>query len=396
MALTHQIEKLSLSNKTVFLRLDLNVPIQEGKILDESRILAALPTLQYILSHTNRVCVASHLGRPKSKDDRSLSLQPVGERLAELTDREVLLVEDYNEEPVDQVLKQLGKNQFVLLENLRFHQEESNNDLNFAKNLAKGIDYYVNDAFGAIHRKHASIVGVASLIPSERRAAGYLVEKEIRALDALMKSPSPFTVVLGGSKVSDKIKLILNLVNHCNDLIIGGAMAYTFLKYQGVDVGNSLVEEDKMEFVAAIYRAAESRNVNIHLPVDHLCATEFSKNAVATHVCDQSFAKPYLGLDIGPQTLEKIGRVIKDSKTVFWNGPMGVFEWEAFSQGTIGVAHLLARCKGYTLVGGGDSVFAVNRANLKEDFSHVSTGGGASLEYLEGQSLVGLKALQES
>ena len=332
MAVINHIQDLQLKGQTVFLRLDLNVPTIEGEIQDDSRILAALPTLQHVLSQTNKVCVASHLGRPKGQKMDKFSLMPVGKRLSELTNKEVLLVDDYDKEPVDQVLKQLGKNQFILLENLRFYEGETKNDLQFSKNLAKGIDYYIDDAFGVAHRRHASVVGVPELLPFSRKATGFLVDKETSALDKLIKSPQPFVVLLGGSKISDKIKLILNVINYCNDLIIGGAMAYTFLKYKGVDVGASLVEEDKMDLVDAVYRAAEARKVTIHLPVDHVCATHFLKEAQPFQIKEQSFAAPQIGLDIGSRTLENIGRVTKRAKSVFWNGPMGVFEWPSFSK----------------------------------------------------------------
>lgn len=388
-----EIEQLELNNRSVFLRLDLNVPMKNGVITDDTRIREALPTLRYILERTHKVVVASHLGRPKDDKDKNYSLDPVGIRLAELLNKEIAFVTDYRDKPIDQLLLQLEKNQFILLENLRFFPEETQNDEAFSQTLAKGIDFYISDAFGAIHRKHASVVGVPEKIPQQRRAIGLLMKKEIVALDKLKNEhKAPFTVIIGGAKVSDKMSVILNLLNHCNHLLIGGAMAYTFLKYQGIDVGSSLVEHDKLDLVASIYRNAEARRVSIHLPCDHVCGETFSQETEA-QIFEEAIPKGFMGLDIGPKTIENFKNIIASSQTIFWNGPLGVFEWSKFRNGTLAVAEAIAESRSYSVAGGGDSVAAINMARVADKFSHVSTGGGASLEYIEGKILPGLKVL---
>lgn len=388
------IRDLDLRNKSVFLRLDLNVPIQNGEILDDTRIVAALPTLTYILERTNKVCVVSHLGRPKGKPDAKYSLEPVGAKLAELLKKEVCFVDDYLNEPLDQIVKQLNSNQFVLLENIRFHAGETDNDKAFCEKLMAGFDFYVNDAFGTAHRAHASTSGCAELLAPEFRGAGLLMEKEIETLGGLMARPEhPFTVIMGGSKVSDKIGVILNMLNRCNHMIIGGAMAYTFLKYKGFSVGDSRVEEDKLQLVESIYRNAESRHVEIHIPYDHICAEAFSEDAAPVSVDTQEIPKGLMGLDIGPKTAAHYQEVIAASRTVLWNGPMGVFEWEAYSKGTMAIADAMAKSTATTVIGGGDSVAAANKAGVADKMSHISTGGGASLELLEGRELPGIHVL---
>jgi phosphoglycerate kinase len=388
------LQDLEFRGKKVFLRLDLNVPIKNGKITDETRIIEALPTIRYILERTNKVAIASHLGRPDGEVDLKYSLEPVGVRLAELLGREVVFVNDYAKEPYDQVLGQINPNQFVLLENLRFNKGETKNDPDFCRLLAKGTDLYVNDAFGTAHRAHASTCGVAELLDPDKRAGGFLMQKEIEALSSILQHPAaPFTVVMGGAKVSDKIGVILSLLNKCNHLIIGGAMAYTFLKYKGFEVGSSRVEADRMDLVEAIFRNAEARRVQIHLPIDHGCAKEFKETEPRVEVSSENIPQGLMGLDIGPKTIKSYADVIANSRTVFWNGPMGVFEWDAFAQGTKAVANALAACTGKTIIGGGDSVAAVNQAGLADRMTHISTGGGASLELLEGRTLPGIKIL---
>jgi phosphoglycerate kinase len=384
---------LDFKGKSVFLRLDLNVPIKNGVIKDDTRIREALPTLRYILERTNKVAIASHLGRPDGEVDLKYSLEPVGARLAELLDREVVFVSDYAKEPADQVLGQIRGNQCVLLENLRFNPGETKNDPDFARLLMRGIDLYVNDAFGTAHRAHASTVGCAEIVPPERRAGGILMDKEIDALGAILSGPeAPFTVVMGGAKVSDKIAVILSLLTRCNHLVIGGAMAYTFLKFKGVDVGSSRVEADKMDLVEAIFRNAEARRVQIHLPLDHGCAKEFKEDAERVDV-KGAIPAGLMGLDIGPATTRAYGDVIRNSRTVFWNGPMGVFEWPAFATGTMAIAESMAQARAKTVIGGGDSVAAVNQAGVASKMTHISTGGGAALEFLEGITLPGIKVL---
>lgn len=390
------IKDIDLTGKKVFIRLDLNVPIKNGKITDETRITEALPTIRYILEKTHKVVLASHLGRPDGEVDLKYSLEPVGERLAELLGREVVFVSDYAQEPYDQVLNQISTNQFVLLENLRFNKGETKNDQAFCRLLATGIDIYVNDAFGTAHRAHASTVGMAELMKPEKRAAGFLIEKEVKALGGILQRPqNPFTVVMGGAKVSDKMAVILNLLNHCNNLIIGGAMAYTFLKYKGVSVGNSKIEADKLDLVETIFRNADARKVQIHLPVDHGCASEFKEEVDRVDV-GLEIPNNLMGLDIGPRTQAQFSQVIKSSKTVFWNGPMGVFEWPKFASGTMSIAKAMSEVVGSTVVGGGDSVSAVNVAGVAKQMTHVSTGGGASLELLEGRILPGIKILMKN
>jgi phosphoglycerate kinase len=389
------IKDVDFSGKSVFVRLDFNVPLKDGTITDETRIQAAIPTLQHILKQTNRVVLASHLGRPKGKYNAELSLAPVGERLAELLNVEVLLASDYEKEPIDSLLGQLGKNQIILLENLRFNPGETKNDRELVDKLTKGIDYFVNDAFGAAHRAHASTAGIPHVLGDNNSFAGMLIEKEVNSLSGLLSgATAPFAVVMGGSKVSDKLDVILSLIERCNDILIGGAMAYTFLKYKGHNVGNSRVEEDKMKLVEMIYRNADQRGVRLHLPVDHVCAKEFSETAEAVVTEGVEIPEGLMGLDIGPQTIANYCEIIKPAKTVLWNGPMGVFEWDSFAAGSLEVARAMAECEGNTVVGGGDSVSATNKAGVGSKMSHVSTGGGASLEFLEGKTLPGIKPLK--
>ena len=389
------LKDLDFTGKKVFLRLDLNVPIKDGKIKDELRIVEALPTIRHILAATNKVAIASHLGRPDGEFDLKYSLEPVGVRLAELLGKECVFVSDYGDEPYDQVLSRIDPDQFVLLENLRFHPGETKNAPDFCRQLAEGIDLYVDDAFGTAHRAHASTTGVAELLEPEKRAAGFLIEKEIKALSGLLAhAEAPYTVVMGGAKVSDKIAIILNLLTRCNHMLIGGAMAYTFLRFQGVDVGESKVEEGRMDLVESIFRTAEARKVQIHLPLDHGCAASFKESSKRVDVESAAIPDGLMGLDIGPKTSKEYGDVIARSRTVFWNGPMGVFEWPAFAAGTMGVARAVAACTGRTVVGGGDSVAAVNEAGVAAKIGHVSTGGGAALEFLEGRILPGIRVLQ--
>lgn len=390
-----QLEGVDLKNKKVLVRLDLNVPLKDGVITDETRILKALPTLRYILEQTNKVAVMSHLGRPKGEVNSKYSLEVVGHRISQLLEKEVLFVEDFAEEPIEQIFAHMDPNQFILLENLRFDPKEKENDLNFSQHLAQGFDVYVNDAFGTVHRAHSSVVGVAEQFIAENRYAGFLISSEIDALSKVKNHPkAPFTVVMGGSKVSDKITVILNLMNVCNNILIGGAMAYTFLKYKGFEVGNSRVEEDKLDLVEKIYENAKIRKVQIHLPVDHIAAADFSENAEAVACNGENIPEGLMGLDIGPKTQKEYAKIIAESNTVLWNGPMGVFEWPQFANGSLAVAEAMAsNDRAYTVVGGGDSVSATNLAGVSEKMSHVSTGGGASLEYLEGKTLPGLKVL---
>ena len=389
-----KFQDVDFKGKKVFLRLDLNVPMDGGLITDDTRIRAALPTLRKILEQTNKVVICSHLGRPKGTPDPKYSLETVGERLAELLGQEVVFVDDYEDENWADILDHLESGQLALLENLRFFAGETANSRDFSLNLIRGFDYYVDDAFGAVHRAHASTVGAPLELNPEQRLAGYLIQREVAALAPLLKRPeAPFTVIMGGAKVSDKIKVILSLLDHCNNLLIGGAMAYSFLKYKGKAVGNSKIDAGQDELLNSIFRNAERRAVNIVLPEDHICAATFTANAQAVTIDSADIPSGLMGLDIGPKTLERYRSIICESKTVLWNGPMGVFEWEQFSSGSLGVAHAMAQNNGFTIIGGGDSVAAAVKAGVTDRIKHISTGGGASLEFLEGSILPGIKVL---
>lgn len=386
------IENIDLVNKSVFLRLDLNVPLDEnGDISDLTRIEKSLPVIKYILKFTNKLVIASHLGRPKGKPDPKYSLEVVGRKLTELLKLEVAFVDDYVRAPVDQLLNQLGKNRIILLENLRFYSQETENNKEFAQKLAKGIDVYVNDAFGAMHRAHASVDAIAERFSKDKKAIGFLVREELQALDKIKDQVvNPFTIVIGGSKVSDKVGILLNLINSCNNIIVGGAMSYAFLQHMGKGIGTSLCEPNTDRMVQSILANAQARKVSIYLPEDHVCA----KNIEDTEgKIFESIPDDYMALDIGPKTVERYKNIIAASKTIFWNGPMGVFEKAPFKRGTFAVAETIASTECFSVVGGGDSISAINRAGLAKAFGHISTGGGASLEYLEGKSLPGLKAL---
>lgn len=381
----------------VFLRLDLNVPLKNGKITDDARIQAALPTIKWLLDKNAKIIACSHLGRPKGVGyEAEYSLEPVGARLAELLDLDVILAQDYLDGSISKMVKDLTFGQMILLENLRFHTEEQAGNLTFAQNLASHAQYYVNDAFGTCHRADASMVAVAECFPAKNRAAGFLIEKEMHFLENAFKHPQPpVTAIFGGSKVSDKIEILRKFTTIANNMIIGGAMAYTFLKYRGVNVGKSRVESDKMDLVAEIFKAAERRNVKIYLPTDHMAASEFSEGTQPLQISEQDIPDHLMGLDIGKNTASQFATVIENSKVVVWNGPMGVFEWDAFAHGTKSVALALTKCRGTTIVGGGDSAAAIAKFNLQDKVTHVSTGGGASMELLEGKELPGIRVLRK-
>ena len=386
---------IDLKEKTVFLRVDFNVPLdEECKIRDDSRIKAALPTINYLIEQKARVVVASHLGRPKGEYIPEFSLKPVAERLSELIPQEVILAPDVIGEEVLKLKKELKENQTLLLENLRFHKGETANDSSFAQLLAQEVDYYVNDAFGAPHRLHASVVGIAQYV--EKSAAGFLLKKEVDYLSKAVHSPpKPYVAILGGAKVSDKIPVIENLLNKADSILIGGAMAYTFFKAQGYEVGRSLVEEDKIELARLLLDRAQEEKVNFYLPSDHLVAAEKDSEAEVKTVGSPPLPSDLMGLDIGPKTVEKYSEIIATAKTIFWNGPMGVFEIDKFSQGTMKIAEAVANSEALSIVGGGDSVAAVYKAGVSEKISHISTGGGASLEFMANETLPGIEALSE-
>ncbi|MCC6807906.1 MAG: phosphoglycerate kinase [Deltaproteobacteria bacterium] len=389
------LKDLELSGVPTFIRVDFNVPLsKDGKIEDDSRITAALPTIKYALEKGAKIALASHLGRPKGKD-KSLSLLPVGEHLAKLLEIDVILAEDCVGDGVRRIMSEMRAKQVVLLENLRFHKEEEANDEAFARLLAAPFKAYVNDAFGAAHRAHASTAGMVKFV--QEKAAGFLMMKEVEHLQPLLgDAKKPFVAILGGAKVSDKIAVIDQLLQRVDALLIGGAMAYTFLAAQGINVGTSRVEKDKLNVAKDILARAKARKVKLLLPIDHVAATEFDEKASAMIVDDAALPENAMGLDIGKKTRALFKEEIVRAATAFWNGPMGVFEWPAFAEGTMSVAHALAECKGTTVVGGGDSVSAVNQAGVAHKMTHVSTGGGASLELLEGKKLPGIAALEEA
>ena len=389
------VEDLDLQGKRVFLRVDFNVPLdEEGKIRDDTRIKAALPTLNHLLEHKAKVIAASHLGRPKGKYDPNLSLKPVTERLSELIHQDVILAPDVIGDEVLKLKKNLKEGQVIFLENLRFHPEEKANDSNFAQLLAQEVDYYVNDAFGACHRAHASVVAIA--LYTEKSAAGLLVKKEVEYLSKAVHSPQkPYVAILGGVKVSDKIPVIENLLNKADSILIGGAMAYTFFKAQGFDVGNSLVEEDKMDLSLKIINNAKEKEVNFYLPTDHIVANAIEPEAESQAMDFFPIPSDLMGLDIGPKTVETYTEIITQAQTIFWNGPMGVFEIDKFSEGTMKIAEAVAGSEALSIVGGGDSVAAVYKAGISEKISHISTGGGASLEFIANETLPGIEALTE-
>lgn len=389
------VKDLDLPGKRVFLRVDFNVPLdEEGKIRDDTRIKAALPTLNHLLEQKAKVIAASHLGRPKGKYDPKLSLKPVAERLSELIHRDVILAPDVIGDEVLKLKKDLKEGQVLFLENLRFHPEEKANDSSFAQLLAQEVDYYVNDAFGACHRAHASVVAITQ--HTEKSAAGFLVKKEVEYLSKAVHSPQkPYVAILGGAKVSDKIPVIENLLNKADSILIGGAMAYTFFKAQGFDVGRSLVEQDKIDLSLKIVNNAKEKKVNFYLPTDHIVANAIEPEAESQTMDSFPIPSDLMGLDIGPKTVETYTEIIAQAQTIFWNGPMGVFEIDKFSQGTMKIAEAVADSEALSIVGGGDSVAAVYKAGISEKISHISTGGGASLEFIANETLPGIEALTE-
>ena len=386
---------LDLRGKRVFLRVDFNVPLdEECKIRDDTRIKAALPTINYLLEQKAKVVVASHLGRPKGEYIPEFSLKPVAERLSELIPQEVILAPDVIGEEVLKLKKELREDQALLLENLRFHKGETANDPSFAQLLAQEVDYYINDAFGASHRSHASVVGIAQYV--EKAVAGFLLEKEVDYLSKAVHSPSkPYVAILGGAKVSDKIPVIENLLNKADYILIGGAMAYTFFKAQGFEVGRSLVEEDKIELARLLLNRAQEEKVNFYLPSDHLVAADKDSDTEVKTVDSPPLPSDLMGLDIGPKTVDKYSEIIAKARTIFWNGPMGVFEIDKFSRGTMKIAEAVANSEALSIVGGGDSIAAVYKAGVSEKISHISTGGGASLEFIANETLPGIEVLSE-
>ena len=390
------VDELQLGNKRVFIRVDFNVPLTEdGQVTDDTRIRLALPTIELALKAGAKVILASHLGRPKGVDPK-LSLEPVASRLSELlsNEQEVILADDCVGDGVKKLVRDLEPGHVLMLENLRFHKEEEANDEAFSRELASHADVYVNDAFGAAHRAHASTVGMVRFVAE--KAGGLLLRNELQYLGKLIKSPEkPYVSVLGGAKVSDKIKVIDNLLPKLDALMIGGAMAYTFLKAKGVEVGRSRVESDKLTLAARALEASERLGISLLLPVDHVGAREPKPESESRIVNDAAIPKEMVGLDIGPKTRALFAAHIGSAKTAFWNGPMGMFELEKFAEGTRAIARAMAANRNATtVVGGGDSAAAVKQMGLADKLSHISTGGGASLEFLEGRPLPGVVALQ--
>ncbi len=388
------IKDLSLAGKRVLVRVDFNVPLDGSTIADDTRIRAALPTIQYILEQKGQVILMSHLGRPEGQSKPELSLIPVSERLAELLNRPVPMAPDCIGPDVVAAVDKLQDGDLLLLENLRFHPEEEENDPEFAKQLAARGDLYVNDAFGAAHRAHASTEGITHYL--HPCAAGLLMEKEIQYLSWVLENPRhPFLAILGGAKVSDKIGVIINLLEKADELIIGGGMAYTFLKAKIREVGDSLVEDDKISLARDILKKSVDLGVPIYLPIDHVVTDTFAPDARSQIVLRNGITKGWQGMDIGPATVQKFSNVIRKAKTIVWNGPLGVFEFDRFAKGTSAIAAAIANTDAISIIGGGDCVAAVQKAGVADKMTHISTGGGASLEFLEGKQLPGVAALTD-
>lgn len=389
------IEDINVAGKKVLVRCDFNVPLQDGVITDENRLVGALPTIKYLIAQGAKVILCSHLGKPKGEPKPELSLAPVAKRLSEMLGQEVVFAADANVvgENAKAAVSNMKDGDVVLLENTRYRKEETKNEENFSKELASLADIFVNDAFGTAHRAHCSTVGAGQFL--EERACGYLIQKELKFLGEAVANPvRPFTAILGGAKVSDKINVINQLLDKVDNLIIGGGMAYTFLKSQGYEIGDSLLEADKVDYAKEMIEKAEAKGVKLYLPVDFKTADRFAADAEVAITEDQNIADGYQGLDIGPKTVEKFVDVVNNSKTIVWNGPMGVFEFEAFAGGTLAIAKAMAALEdATTVIGGGDSAAAVNQLGFGNKMTHVSTGGGASLEFLEGKELPGIAAL---
>jgi phosphoglycerate kinase len=388
------VKDVDVKGKRVFCRVDFNVPMQEGKVTDDTRIRAALPTIQYLTEQGAKVILASHLGRPKGKVNEEMRLTPVAARLSELLGKDVKKTDEAYGEIVQANIADMKEGDVLLLENVRFYAGEEKNDPELAKEFAALADIYVNDAFGAAHRAHASTEGIAHHLPA---VSGFLMEKELDVLGKALSNPErPFTAIIGGAKVKDKIGVIDNLLEKVDNLIIGGGLAYTFVKANGHEVGKSLLEEDKISLANEFMAKAKEKGVNFYMPVDVIVADDFSPNANTQTVDIDSIPSDWEALDIGPKTAEIYREVIQKSKLVIWNGPMGVFEFDAFAGGTKAVAESLADSPNtYSVIGGGDSAAAVEKFNLADKMSHISTGGGASLEFMEGKALPGVVALND-
>ncbi len=389
------IEELDLKDKKVFLRVDFNVPMENGKITDDNRIRAAIPTIKYALEKGAKLVLASHFGRPETKEDRAkYSLEPIAHHLSDLLGLEVILVDDPSSDAPKGLLPTLKPTQIVMLENLRFEEGEQKNSREFAIQLASYTDVYINDAFGASHRAHASIEALPHLVA--QKGIGFLIQKEIKWLDTILHEPKkPFMMLLGGAKVSDKIPVIENMIDRVDVFFVGGAMAYTFLAASGVAVGKSRVEKERLNFAAEMIKRIEARGKKIFLPIDHVIVTELKPATPVQTTPGVAIPENWLAVDIGPKTRELYRKELQKAKTVFWNGPMGIFETPDYSKGTFAIAETLAGLTDcVTVVGGGDSVAAAEESGFADKFTHISTGGGASLEYLQGEKLPGLEVLR--
>ena len=387
------VKDIDVAGKKVLVRCDFNVPLKEGVITNDKRIVAALPTIKYLKENGAKVILCSHLGRPKGEWLPEFSLAPVAKRLSELLECEVRMSKDVIGEDAKDISATIKEGEVALLENVRYYKEETKNAPEFAKELASLAEIFVNDAFGTAHRAHASTTGVADYIPA---VCGFLIQKEIEVMGKALDNPvRPFVAVLGGAKVSDKIGVITNLLEKVDTLIVGGAMAYTFLKAEGHSVGISLCEEDKLELACELLAKAKEKGVSLLLPVDHIAADKFDENAEPVAVEGKDIPEGLMGMDVGPKSVELFKEAVKNAKTVIWNGPMGVFEFKNFAGGTFAVAEAIAETDCISIIGGGDSVAAVTKLGFADKMTHISTGGGASLEFLEGLELPGIAALNE-
>lgn len=387
------IRDIDVAGKKVFCRVDFNVPMENGTVTDDTRIKAALPTIKHLVEQGAKVILASHLGRPKGEVKEDLRLDPVAQRLSDLLDKEVVKVDQVQGEEVNQAVEGLADGDVLLIENVRFEAGEEKNDPELAKAFASIADVYVNDAFGAAHRAHASTEGVAKHLPA---VAGLLLERELEVLGKALSNPErPFTAIIGGAKVKDKIGVIDNLLDKVDNLIIGGGLAYTFIKARGYEIGKSLLEEDKIDLAKEFMQKAKDKGVNMVMPEDVVVADDFSEDANKREVSIEEIPADWEALDIGPKTRETYKQIVKDSKLIIWNGPMGVFELNAFAEGTKAVGEALAEGEGFSIIGGGDSAAAVEKFGLAEKMDHISTGGGASLEFMEGKELPGVAALND-
>ncbi|MGE7673519.1 phosphoglycerate kinase [Lysinibacillus sp. NPDC094403] len=387
------MKDIDVKGKRVFVRVDFNVPMADGAITDETRIRAAIPTIEYLVEQGAKVILASHLGRPKGEVKEDMRLTAVGVRLAELIGKPVTKLDESIGKEVEEAVANMQNGDMILLENVRFHAGEEKNDPALAEQFAKLADVYVNDAFGAAHRAHASTEGIAKHVPA---VSGFLMQKELDVLGKALSNPEhPFTAIIGGAKVKDKIGVIESLLEKVDHLIIGGGLSFTFIKAQGHDIGKSLLEEDKIDLAKSFIEKAKAKGVQLHMPIDAVVANEFSKDAETKIVDVDAIPSDWMGLDIGPKTAAKYAEVIKNSKLIIWNGPMGVFEMDKFANGTKTVAEAMATTAGYTVIGGGDSAAAVEKFEVADKMDHISTGGGASLELMEGKELPGIVALND-